>query len=55
MPVITTRVSDDLNNRIEEALDYNDTKSDWIREAAEEKLDRDGYSADDEEEARAPN
>jgi len=41
MPVTTIRVSDELNRRIEAALDYNDTKSDWIRAAAEEKLERD--------------
>lgn len=45
MPVTTIRVSDDLNERIEEALDYNDTKSDWFRKAAEEKLERDGVPA----------
>jgi predicted transcriptional regulator len=53
MPVTTIRLSDDLNDQIEDALDYNDTKSDWFRQAAIEKLQRDGYNVDNE--ASAPN
>jgi len=53
MPVTTIRLSDDLNDQIEGALDYNDTKSDWFRQAAIEKLERDGYDVDNE--ASAPN
>ena len=47
MPVTTIRVPDDLNERIEAALDYNDTKSDWFREAAVEKLERDEQAGDE--------
>ena len=53
MPVTTIRVPDNLNDQIEDALDYNDTKSDWFRQAAVEKLERDGYEIDTE--ASAPN
>lgn len=42
MPVVTARISEKVNDEIEEVLDYNDTKSDWIREAVEEKLEREG-------------
>jgi predicted transcriptional regulator len=51
MPVTTIRVSDELNRQIEAALDYNDTKSDWFRTAAEEKLERDQQA---DEEATTP-
>ena len=53
MPVTTIRLPDNLNDQIEDALDYNDTKSDWFRQAAVEKLERDGYEIDPE--ASAPN
>lgn len=46
MPVTTIRLPDELNDQIEDALDYNDTKSDWFRQAAVEKLERDGYEID---------
>ena len=45
MPVTTIRLPDDLNDQIEDALDYNDTKSDWFRQAAVEKLERDTEAA----------
>jgi|GEM_PF-4368363 len=47
MPVTTVRLSEDLNEDIEDLLGYNDTKSDWLREAAEEKLERDRGGPED--------
>lgn len=52
MARISIRLPDDLDKRVEATLDYNDTKSEFYRQAAEEKLRRmqaseaDGSTAD---------
>ena len=48
MPVTTIRLPESLNEKVEDALDYNDTKSDWFRQATVEKLERDGYELEEE-------
>lgn len=52
MARITLRLPDELDDDIEEYLGYNDTKSEFYRQAAREKLDRltskDDYSFDPE-------
>lgn len=36
----TVTMSDELLERIEERLDYGDSRSAWIREAVEQRLER---------------
>jgi metal-responsive CopG/Arc/MetJ family transcriptional regulator len=37
---LTFRAPNDLKNRLESTLEYGDSRSEFIREAIEEKLDR---------------
>ena len=41
MTQITLRVSDDLLDRIEEATDSETSRSEWLRDAARDRLDED--------------
>jgi predicted DNA-binding protein len=36
----SVRIPDELNQEIEDQLDYGDTKDEWIREAIEQRLKR---------------
>ena len=54
MPVVTIRLPEDLNEEIEGRLDYGDNKSEWFRQAAREKLDRDAETGDGSEGQEAP-
>lgn len=47
MPVTTIRMPDELNDSIEAQLGYHDTKSEWIRDAVREKLNRDESGSND--------
>jgi metal-responsive CopG/Arc/MetJ family transcriptional regulator len=40
MARVTIRLPDELDDEVEKHLEYDYTKSDFYREAAEEKLDR---------------
>lgn len=39
---VAANVTPETKKRIEEELDYGDHISDWLREAIDEKLERDG-------------
>lgn len=52
MARITIRLPDDLDKRVEDSLGYNGTKSEFYRQAAEEKLARE---TDDRTETSAEN
>ena len=39
---VTISLSDDLDALVEEQLDYNDSKSAWVREAIEMRLEAEG-------------
>lgn len=41
MARITIRLPDNLDERVEDELDYGEAKSEWYRRAAFEKLERD--------------
>lgn len=38
---ITVRLPEDLNEDIEGRLSYGDSRAEWVREACEQKLERD--------------
>jgi metal-responsive CopG/Arc/MetJ family transcriptional regulator len=44
MPQITLRVSEDLLDRVEERLDPETSRSEWIREAARQRLREDEHT-----------
>lgn len=52
MARITIRLPDDLDDRVEDAVGYG-SKSEFYRQAAEEKLDRDGHADDEPAEVSA--
>lgn len=42
---VSLAISESLNNAVEDQLDSTDSKSEWIREACREKLDREQVAA----------
>lgn len=53
MARISIRLPDNLDERVEDALEYGDTKSEFYRQAAEEKLAREAIEGEPAEEAQA--
>ena len=39
---LTVPMEEDLNDKIEDQLGYNDSKAAWIREAIRQRLEREG-------------
>jgi len=37
---VTFRIPEDVDDDIEDELEYGDSKAEWVREACEQKLDR---------------
>lgn len=40
MARVSLKMDDEINRRIEKSLTYGDSKSEWIREAIREKLEK---------------